>query len=232
MRLDFRLMPFVVLCGVELLGEWCSFFPLIVVSKPLLMPALAFWWYGNKKEFGSEQVWVLLALLFSTLGDVLLLFSRQYTSFFLLGLGAFLVAHLFYILTFWKLKKGDGYLIAFPLLTVPFLLYLIGLLAYLWSGIPAPMRWAVVLYGAVIMVMALSALHLRRKVPENAFWTVFFGAVLFVLSDTMIAINKFRQSIPSAGLLIMSTYVLGQYGIVRGLLGISAARAASQQSQE
>ncbi len=232
MRLDFRLMLFVVLCGVELLGEWCSFFPLIVVSKPLLMPALAFWWYGNKKEFGSEQVWVLLALLFSTLGDVLLLFSRQYTSFFLLGLGAFLVAHLFYILTFWKLKKGDGYLIAFPLLTVPFLLYLIGLLAYLWSGIPAPMRWAVVLYGAVIMVMALSALHLRRKVPENAFWTVFFGAVLFVLSDTMIAINKFRQSIPSAGLLIMSTYVLGQYGIVRGLLGISAARAASQQSQE
>lgn len=232
MRLDFRLMLFVVLCGVELLGEWCSFFSLIVVSKPLLMPALAFWWYGNKKEFGSEQVWVLLALLFSTLGDVLLLFSRQYTSFFLLGLGAFLVAHLFYILTFWKLKKGDGYLIAFPLLTVPFLLYLIGLLAYLWSGIPAPMRWAVVLYGAVIMVMALSALHLRRKVPENAFWTVFFGAVLFVLSDTMIAINKFRQSIPSAGLLIMSTYVLGQYGIVRGLLGISAARAASQQSQE
>lgn len=232
MRLDFRLMLFVVLCGVELLGEWCSLFQLIVVSKPLLMPALAFWWYGNKKEFGSEQVWVLLALLFSTLGDVLLLFSRQYTSFFLLGLGAFLVAHLFYILTFWKLKKGDGYLIAFPLLTVPFLLYLIGLLAYLWSGIPAPMRWAVVLYGAVIMVMALSALHLRRKVPENAFWTVFFGAVLFVLSDTMIAINKFRQSIPSAGLLIMSTYVLGQYGIVRGLLGISAARAASQQSQE
>jgi uncharacterized membrane protein YhhN len=64
--------------------------------------------------------------------------------------------------------------------------------------------------------MALSALTLRHIVSKAAWNSLFSGALLFVMSDSLLAINKFVHPIPEAGFLIMSTYILAQYFIVQG----------------
>lgn len=232
MRLEYRLSLFFILSILELVGEGLFSFQLIQLVKPLLMPALAFWWYGHNVSAVGQRFWVIYALIFSTIGDVLLLYARADASFFLFGLVAFLVAHLFYLRTFLSLQPGLGYLGEAPIWAFPFLLFLVGLLSYLWTGIPIPMRGAVVVYGLVITSMALSALRLRNRVPTAVFTSILVGASLFVLSDSLIAINKFGRAFPFSGVLIMATYILGQFGIVRGLLRLSATKAALQQLPE
>jgi uncharacterized membrane protein YhhN len=226
MRLDYRLFFFFVLSILELLGEALSSFQLIQIVKPLLMPALAFWWYGHNISAGGQRFWVIYALVFSTIGDIFLLYARVDAAFFLFGLVAFLVAHLYYIRTFFGIGSGLGYLREKPVWALPFFAFLGLLLACLWGGIPIPMRGAVVVYGLVITSMALSVLRLRNRVPTATFTSIMVGAVLFVLSDSLIAINKYGRPLPFSGVLIMATYILGQFGIVRGLLRFSATKAA------
>jgi uncharacterized membrane protein YhhN len=66
--------------------------------------------------------------------------------------------------------------------------------------------------------MAGSALNRKNKVSEKSYFTVLAGAILFVFSDSLIAINKFAVGIPKSGIWIMTTYILAQYLIMSGLL--------------
>jgi len=54
------------------------------------------------------------------------------------------------------------------------------------------------------------------RVSLFSFEIVFYGAVLFLFSDSMLAYNKFVQPLPNAGLIIMASYMLAQYLIVLG----------------
>jgi uncharacterized membrane protein YhhN len=73
-------------------------------------------------------------------------------------------------------------------------------------------------YAAVICSMLLCSLHIFLKVnkPANLFYLV--GAVFFVLSDSLLAINKFYQPFAFAGVFIMLTYCAAQYFIVTGFI--------------
>ncbi len=64
--------------------------------------------------------------------------------------------------------------------------------------------------------MAISALHLRGQIEESAWKWLFGGALLFVASDTLLAVNRFVIPLQGVGFWIMATYILAQYGIVRG----------------
>lgn len=208
---------FVVIALVHLAGE-AFMHPLVNYTKPLLMPALALWWWTNSNGDSVRRL-ILAALLFSCLGDVLLMWSGVYAHYFLLGLGAFLVAHLFYIYVFRRLSRGEtGLLTQKPWMVFPFMIFLFQLLALLWPNIPVAMKGAVTVYGLVISTMAASALHLRGILPWSAANWLLLGAILFVLSDSMIAINKFGFPFPESRVAIMSTYIIGQFAIVRGLL--------------
>ncbi|MCC7464853.1 MAG: hypothetical protein IT261_01205, partial [Saprospiraceae bacterium] len=83
---------------------------LVFLSKPLLMPLLAAWLLTEtKSSSGIFRNAIALALAFSTLGDVLLMFEGG--MFFLAGLGAFLIAHLWYIRAFFSVKgASNGYI--------------------------------------------------------------------------------------------------------------------------
>ncbi len=69
-----------------------------------------------------------------------------------------------------------------------------------------------------IFGMAARALNRFKTTSTESFLLVFFGSVLFVLSDTLIAIDKFYVSIPNDGVFVMSTYIAAQYLIMRGIL--------------
>lgn len=220
MQLNTRLLPFIITAIIELIGESTGNMMFVGITKPLLMPALALWWYYSTA--GSDVPWrwtVLGALLFSTLGDILLLKSGDYPTFFLLGLSAFLVAHLLYIRTYQMIAKGHrGFLQVYPWVLALIILYPSGLLYWLWEGIPIAMKVPVVLYALIITAMAAFALHLRGILTVRSANWLLIGAVLFVLSDSLIAVNKFGNPFPEARIAIMGTYIFGQYAIVRGLV--------------
>lgn len=221
MQLNTRLIPFVITAIIELIGEMTGNMTFIGITKPLLMPALALWWYYSTADNQVRWRWtVMIALLFSTAGDILLMKSGEYASFFLLGLSAFLVAHLMYIRTYLLIANGRrGFLQQYPWAIGVFGLYLGGLLFWLWGGIPLAMKGPVAIYALIITVMAALALHLRGLLTTRSANWLFLGAVLFVLSDSLIAVNKFGGAFPDARVAIMGTYIFGQYAIVKGLVG-------------
>jgi len=189
------------------------------VVKPLLMPALLVW-YALAAGTGRRSVWVMAALVFSCAGDVLLLFQGR-PNFFIFGLAAFLVAHLLYIFAYRQhqheadtsaLQHVRKLRMAFPVLLAG-----IGLVVVLYPVL-GEMRFPVVAYAAVIQAMVIAAVFRWGRTANASFWAVFAGALLFMISDSLIAVNKFYTPLDGASQWIMTTYLSGQFLIVFGLL--------------
>jgi len=86
-------------------------------------------------------------------------------------------------------------------------------------GIPEDLQLPVAVYCFVIVLMVMSCVHLKSHVSKKVYNWLMLGATLFLISDTIIGLNKFRidlLSIPFARILIMVFYLLGQYFIVKG----------------
>ncbi len=162
---------------------------------------------------------VLAALLFSTVGDVLLVFSRGAHGelFFMLGLLAFLFAQVSYLGGFWvTVGKERGFLHQSLLSGMAFVVFLFGFLYWLLPGVPEGLRLPVVIYGASLVGMALSVLHARFRLGEVAFSHAMSGAMLFLLSDCLLASARFGHPFAYSGAAVMATYLLGQWLLVRG----------------
>jgi len=219
---NFPLFIFFALAAGNLIGVATGNETLVFSTKPLLMPMLAAWLMMRSRPRGPHSFFrgaVLGALAFSTLGDVLLMFAGG--VFFLLGLFFFLLAHLFYIGAFASISNlKRGYLNQNRGWLLPFFAFPVMLLFWLWEGIPLGMKLPVSLYAGVITGMALSVLNMRGKLAESTFQSMMLGAVLFLLSDSLIALNMFGKPFEGARIAIMATYIAGQFLLVRGALEI------------
>lgn len=192
------------------------------IAKPLLMPTLAVFYLLIVKKSDVSISWVILiSLLFSWLGDVFLMFQTEEPIYFILGLGSFLIAHILYIVCYIKMSSTDKIdkdkrprLARYDFFIVLIWMTLITVL----FPVLGEMKIPVVLYSMTITGMALAALHRYQKTVTMSFWMVMIGALIFMLSDSMIAINKFLEPIPNASILIMTTYIIAQYLIVSGLI--------------
>lgn len=228
MKLSLPLAVFLINALLNLTGAVIGNEMLMTCTKPLLMPLLA-WWFLTETVRSTERSFlrraVLGALAFSTLGDVLLMFSGP--LFFLGGLFLFLLAHVFYLGAFSSVAGfKHGFLRYQPWWALPFLAFP-GLLLYLlWTGIPAGMRLPVALYAGIITTMALSVANLKGRVSDVVFWTMLAGAALFLLSDSLIAVARFGQNFPGARVAIILTYVIGQFLLVRGVVKILGKQAS------
>jgi uncharacterized membrane protein YhhN len=197
-------------------------------TKWLLMPSLMLAWYFPSGSYMPKQrVLMSVALFFSWLGDVSLMFAgmandkSQQLPLFLGGVAAFLVTHICYIIFFRREFKASGQpsiLLKKPWAAAPILLLLFGLLYLVFPGLAKPLQVPVVIYACMLTVMVLSAVNRFGQVNFSSALTVYIGAQLFMLSDGMIAINHFYQPFHWAGFGIMVTYIAGQYFIVQGVL--------------
>jgi uncharacterized membrane protein YhhN len=187
---------------------------LLYISKPLLMPLLAGYFLSEAKNKHSLSRWVLAALFFSWAGDVLLMFQEKDSLFFMLGLSAFLLAHVFYIVFFLSIKNREQVKFR-PLLLVIVAVYYAGLIYLLYPKL-ANMRIPVMVYGVVISAMFMLAMHMLHIKNKKAGQWMMMGALLFVASDSVLAVNKFYQPFDGAGIIIMLTYGLAQLFIVKG----------------
>jgi len=184
-------------------------------SKPLLMPLLAVFFISALAAVPSAlKKWIILALLFSWFGDVFLMFEARDPVFFLLGLVSFLAAHIFYILFFHKVKSKENTGNRKWLL-LPIVVYYVILITLLYPSL-GNMKAAVPVYGIAICFMLLLALHMLFIKNRKAGNYMAGGAVLFVISDSVLAVNKFYESFEMAGLIIMLTYGLAQFVLAYG----------------
>lgn len=144
---------------------------------------------------------VVLGLVCSLVGDVFLMLDQKH---FVKGLASFLVAHLFYIAAFHKHLTFNFGAIA-VLLVYGGCIY-----GYLYKGLGKYAK-PVLLYLLVIITMVHSAYE--RWLTEDTFanWTLLKGAVLFALSDSILAFKRFGKPFKSAQFLVMTTYYAAQW---------------------
>ncbi|MFK8102955.1 MAG: lysoplasmalogenase [Saprospiraceae bacterium] len=220
------LLAFAILGILNLAAEFFHQQVLVFLTKPLLLTILSIYFYQHTKSVSSSFRNLMLAgFLFSVAGDSFLMFvesNPQQQIFFLLGLGSFLITHLCYGIAFYRFPStARGWVARHPWILLVFLTYLIGNSLFLWSALPVPLRLPVIVYSSCIMLMTVTALNLAGKIPKAIFQILFLGVLLFVFSDTMIGLHKFKSAtitLPYPRLLIMIPYLLGQYFIVRAAI--------------
>lgn len=192
------------------------------IAKPLLMPILAVVFYQYARlSFNSLHKKIFIALFFSWLGDVFLMFVFKHELFFLAGLGSFLVAHIIYIIAFRAitLKEIKAILPQKWWLLLPLVAYFILLVSSFFSLVPMDMKAPVAVYSFTIAVMVVMAINRYGRVNDKSFSMVLGGALLFMFSDSIIAVNKFsfHDQMSYAGVAIMLLYCVGQLYIVKGI---------------
>ena len=215
MKKRFWITLFLVTLLIDIAAVYLRNEILSSVAKPLLMPLLVVYFILNTNNFISPlKKWIVLALVFSWAGDVLLLFESMNPDFFVSGLVAFLIAHFFYILFYESiirrenLKKNYWWFI-------PVLIYYVSII-YILTPHLGDMKLPVRIYGIVISYMLIQALQTVMIKNQNAAGLMIVGSVLFIASDSLLAINKFHGSFEYAGIAIMLTYGIAQLLITAG----------------
>ena len=194
-----------------LLGLLFNIQPLYWLAKPLLMISLALHFMSVLQGAPHWRTTVLLALLCSWAGDMFLISS----DYFIQGLVSFLIAHVFYIIAYQQTGAADGKLK--PIDIVKFGLYGALLITIIYPGL-GNLLLPVLLYTGVLLLMGLWAHKRRGATTDKSFRLVATGAMLFCLSDGMIAINKFAFVIPAERIWDMTIYMTAQFLIIQGLL--------------
>ncbi|WP_431158503.1 lysoplasmalogenase [Winogradskyella poriferorum] len=188
------------------------------IAKPAIVTSLIILFYNNANNLPSKiKRLTLFALAFSVIGDILLMFVDFSEHYFMFGLVAFLLAHVMYIFCFLNNKAKTKGTYWFILLLVA---YAVGLFILLKDGL-GDLLLPVVFYILVILTMTVSAYIRKKNISEISYLLVLIGALCFMISDSILAINKFYKAIPYSGIYIMTTYALAQYLIVLGILKIN-----------
>jgi len=146
---------------------------------------------------------IALGLVFSLAGDIFLMLPGNY---FLHGLVSFLMGHLCYGFAFFPLTLGAG--ILWPL--VPLVIFGGIILRILWPSLSKSLQIPVILYLIVIVGMATLAVNRSMSAPSNATLSAAIGALLFLTSDTLLALDRFRKPFPLARAAVLATYYAGQ----------------------
>lgn len=173
------------------------------ISKPLIIPALMACYIAGYKSWNKLYV---LALFFSFAGDVLLMDKN---NLFLFGIASFLLTQLLYVLIVAKqLVKSDGRTVIAAIL--PFLIFFLTLIAVLKPGL-GNFFIPVLVYGLAISVFGVVVFINYLQNKDKPAIRLLAGALLFIASDSMIALNKFYEERAFYGVSVMITYILAQY---------------------
>ncbi|MEO7266179.1 MAG: lysoplasmalogenase [Ferruginibacter sp.] len=205
---------FIALACLQLIAVAFNIEGLRFITKPLLMPVLAVAVYYNSTS--QKRSYIIAALFFSFIGDSFLLLEKREPLFFIFGLASFLITHILYTIYFLRLKQIHPS----PLKTNWYIFLLIlfygaGLVFLLYPLLGA-LKIPVLLYATIICLMLISSFHVYKSVAPATGLQFITGALLFVISDSFLAINKFYQPFQLAPFLIMLTYCAAQFLIARG----------------
>ncbi|MEO6720448.1 MAG: lysoplasmalogenase [Ferruginibacter sp.] len=183
--------------------------------KPLLMPALIVLLLQGANPIKEKKI-VLIGLICAWLGDTFLLFETKDPLFFIAGLASFLLTHVCYIIYFLRLRVSSiSMLKKQPIIILLVIAYGAGLFIFL-NPYLGDLKIPVLVYAIVICSMLLCAVHIYSRVNEPSNKLYVAGALFFVVSDSLLAINKFYMPLFLSHSSIMLTYCMAQYFIVSG----------------
>lgn len=156
---------------------------------------------------GYLRICLTAALIGSAAGDILL--ASTINNSFIYGLACFAIAHLCYACGFYRwFKYSNKHLMhAAPLIII------LGFVLYWVLPNTGGLMLPVLIYIGIISVMSIMAIF-----AQSSHVYLLCGAYLFVISDSLIALNKFVLPLPAQHLLIMSTYYLAQYYLLLGCI--------------
>jgi uncharacterized membrane protein YhhN len=204
---------------IQLYAEYANNIQLRNFSKPLIVVVLLAWLYLSTNLKGRFHKRIFTGLIFALAGDIFLMLQTNRPVFFIYGLIAFLLCHIFYIRAFTLDHKSN------PNYKNPYFLWAVGAFAIFCSGLffylqprLGVMQFPVLMYAIIITFMVIMAVNRYGKVNIFSFKLMLYGALFFLLSDSALAVNKFAQPIPQAGALIMATYMIAQYLVVYGTI--------------
>jgi uncharacterized membrane protein YhhN len=168
----------------------------------ILIFIIAFANWTARKD--SYSFWIFIGLLFSLAGDVILLRSDH---FFTLGLFAFLLTHIAYLIAFTREPP-------FPARFSVWVLYLLFAASCYWllySWLPSPLHFPVAIYAVLLVSMAAQAMgrFLNLRTASAQFAAI--GGLFFVLSDGLLAFDRFYKPIHLAPLLVLLPYYAAQW---------------------
>jgi uncharacterized membrane protein YhhN len=196
----------------------------LFASKPLLMPVLMIFLWLNTRLSARFDQFIFAGLFFGWVGDILLMFNKN--ELFVFGLASFLICHLCYISAFIYNIRKSGHKLSlinrFVLGLLP-LFYLVVLYAYIYpymagSEANRPFLIPVSVYAVVIVTMSLFALWRIGSSNKISTALIILGAFTFMISDSLIALNKFVAPFQYAQIFIMITYCLAQLWITLGTI--------------
>ncbi len=217
-----------VFSGIALHEKWLDY-----IFKPLLMISLGGHFLMNSAKFESRiRFFGVWAILFSLFGDTFLMFTGNGPNFFIFGLSSFLVAQIGYLFLFRRLNLVEGLnpnLATKPLWLLFYIAYGGVIYILLFPNLDLVLKIAVFVYMSALLGMSVMALNRKGVHPELSFSLVFIGSLLFIASDTLIALDKFLTPIPSDRFWVMSTYMAAQFLIVNGVLKQHEKHAFSER---
>ncbi len=161
------------------------------------------------KNGGLAGKFFIAGLVFSAFGDFILDYDRD--NWFTFGLGAFFIAHLFYLaslspyLKSFHQAKNYGGLIGYVAVGSVMLTLLVPGLGELLVPVIA--------YMSILLLMALATVF-----SEKSNGWLMLGGLSFVLSDSLLGFDKFYMTIPEASFAIMITYYFAQFALLTGFI--------------
>lgn len=212
---NFWIALFLVVLTAELIGILLENETIEFIFKPMIVISVFGYFLSLTAKINSVlKRFIIAALFFSWVGDILLVFQSDNSIFFLLGLSSFLLAHVCYIIFFHGVRIRENVKSKIWLLLIV-VIYYAGLITFL-SPYLGDMKLPVRVYGIVISFMFLLAMHTLFIGNKTAGRWMMAGATLFIISDSTLAVNKFYHPFEFAGIVIMLTYGLAQLFIIMG----------------
>ncbi len=224
------LIIFAFVSFIHLLGEFLvdfgkdKFVLARFITKPLLMPLLLAFLVSSLLNFSMYEIWIVIALVFGFLGDVILMIPdpEKKRLGLKLGLSAFLLGHISYIVAFIINARGFIFWQWWSMfLALPFIGAASIVHPYITKN-TGKMTKAVTAYIFVISLMCISSTFLF--LPEG--WTnyqlgaiiLYLGVWMFAVSDLFNGIGRFVKEFRYARFVTMFTYISGQLLIILGFV--------------
>jgi uncharacterized membrane protein YhhN len=210
-KIKLTFLLFLLASVMDVIGIILKIPMLIYIFKPLIIIALLFLYVFSLPK---RLKWYVIALEFSFFGDVLLMFSGK--LFFMAGLLSFLMAHILFIkIVINQIKKTS--ILKVIMASVPFLMLFLGLMFVLKNSLNE-LLIPVIIYGLTISTFGVVSLinYLQKKSVKS--FLILIGAVVFITSDSLLAINKFYSPNKIFEVLIMVTYIIAQYLIFKSMV--------------
>jgi uncharacterized membrane protein YhhN len=196
-----------VAAPVSALPRWQGFPNTPLTTLLFLAAAMA----GGRGVLASYKISIVAGLAFSAAGDAFLMPVRDH---FVAGLASFLVAHVCYVWAFTR----DSRLAARRWPFVAWSGWGLLLVLRLWAGVAGPLRLPIVLYAAALTTMAAQAASRAVSRRELSALLAALGASFFVVSDSVLAYQRFSHPVRLGHSIVLGTYFVAQAGIALSVL--------------